>query len=303
MIIDMKNTYLIYFLFFSVFLYSCGTKSNDNLRESNNIEDQKFHNIKSFLGFTMSMSTIEVIKFLDSKSIKHSAILPRFKNIFFEGYRYHHSEMAEKFIEVYNYPIGGEILDKFYLFFIGDELYLFQFGQYNISHNNYQNSDINGYLNSQRFKDKYGKIIGFINEALILKYGSPNLSNTNSDSPSIDKQNLFINGESGNGSKSRKCVSYFGEWKSSKIDKYLNVVINSGQCVDSSQVRFGEFPSKDNILKKYYFVYDTYYQISVDFSNFKIRKFLNNAEKNNSLKDSLDRIKEKLIKKKLVDLI
>lgn len=231
-------------------LSSCSEKKNDeklNFKNENN-----FHEIKSFLGLKKGMSPRNVIDLLDSKKVRHSGVISSSKLKVGEDFnpeQYKNNQI--RFIEVFNYPIGDQKIDKFHLFFFNDMLYHFSLFKSFSSKKTINDKMLNqGWL----FKSKYGSIVRFINDTLIEKYGRPfidsNLEGIIQDSPELNLD-LFLTDNLNTGSY------YSVIWRQSNDDD-LKIYIDNHQELYS------------NSMKTIF--YDCSFHILVDFSNEKIIK-------------------------------
>ena len=239
-----------------VFSSSCA-KKNENSSVDNNLGE--FHDIKSFLGFRKGMSSIEVIKLLDSKSIKHSGVISsnKLKNgEDFNPDQYKKSQIT--FIEVFEYPIGENILDKYHLFFINDILYHFSFFRGFSSKTTFNGQPLNkGWV----FRSKYGSIAGFINKTLIEKYGQPYVS-SNLEGITVDSPDLNLDLELNLKDKLNTRSSYSVIWRPTNEDDLRIYIDNLQELTFSDKMIF----------------YRCSFQILVDFSNEKIDEIIKQWE-------------------------
>ncbi len=257
----------------TLFLFSSCVEKNEN---TSVVEDSgKFHKIKSFLGFRKGMSSKEVVELLDSKSIKHSSVLPSIKLKYGEDFnpeQYRKSHIT--FLEVFDYPIGEHKLDKYHLFFINDILYQFSFFRGFSSKKAVNDKNLNqGWL----FKSKYGPIVRFINETLTEKYGQPNdYSNEIGSDAILDSPDLNLDLILTDKLENRSRYSVI--WKYTNLNEDLTIYIDSEQ-----ELAFSDFDKKTS--------YDCSFQILVDFSNEKIDNILKLIEAE-GMKSEIDKLKK-----------
>lgn len=246
-----NNFNIVIFITFFYF-FSCVEKN-----EINSVEkgiEVKSHKIKSFLGLKKGMSSNDVFELFDSKSIKHSGLISSFKlkdGDDWEGNPYFRRSLQIKYIEVYDYPIENQNLDRFNLYFVNDILFELSFYRKFESHS----SDLDRAQEARIISREYGQIVLYLNDVLIEKYGIPikdsPSSNFESDTPDL---NLDLNLND----KSSKRSSYVVRWQSANLNKDLTIDVQCGQKLE--------------FLNEYF--YSCYYYINVDFANENVKSML-----------------------------
>ncbi|CAM3824844.1 hypothetical protein [Aquirufa aurantiipilula] len=278
----------------SLFGFSCLTKEN-KIESSNSMKKINIHNIPSFFFLHKGMTYSEVEKYLATNSIKHTPLLiptwndpvknslnefytkPEYKHNFDVLNNYSHA----KYLKIYNFKIGNIKFDEIRLFFIDNVIYrLTYFKCYYDWQKIYRTSITSNNLRYEldaivykrlKINELESKPLILLKDALIKKYGPPNLNNSEDSSftSNLDKNN------------------FNPSWGDVNNSKLQNIEINLG-----NQNFYNEVVNKE--MNKVIVEYSMYYYLIADFTT---KSLIDKIQKDKSIrKKQIEDLKKKELK-------